>query len=67
VDHDDTAMGLSVSHSRTEIVPSIPGGRNEDLRLLTDDECLLCIPTMKGFDVQDKKWGKQTRLLARYS
>ncbi|KAI0195492.1 hypothetical protein F4808DRAFT_440382 [Astrocystis sublimbata] len=30
--------------------------RVEDLRPLTNYECLLCVPTMKGFDMQEKKW-----------
>ncbi|KAJ4354401.1 uncharacterized protein N0V89_006137 [Didymosphaeria variabile] len=30
--------------------------RNEDLKPLTDDECLLAVPRVKGFDLQGKEW-----------
>ncbi|KAL1599765.1 hypothetical protein SLS60_007569 [Paraconiothyrium brasiliense] len=30
--------------------------RNENLKPLTDDECLLAVPRVKGFDLQGKEW-----------
>lgn len=33
--------------------------RNENLRPLTDDECLLAVPRVKGFDLQGKEWCKK--------
>ncbi|XXH05437.1 hypothetical protein Hte_011864 [Hypoxylon texense] len=53
---EDATQGLLLSPSHTGRVRSIHSERNEDLRPFTDDECLLCVPMMKGFDVQEKKW-----------
>ncbi|KAI3318849.1 hypothetical protein HD806DRAFT_511148 [Xylariaceae sp. AK1471] len=60
-DYDDNGregflQALARSSSRTRKVRSSHNDRQEDLRPLTDDECLLCVSTMKGFDVQEKKW-----------
>ncbi|KAI1129809.1 P-loop containing nucleoside triphosphate hydrolase protein [Nemania abortiva] len=56
-DRSEAAIqGLSRSPSDTGNVRSIHSERNEDRRPLTDDECLLCVPTMKGFDIQEKIW-----------
>lgn len=38
--------------------------RDVDLRPLTDDECLLCVPIMHGFDFHDKKWCKIIRYMS---
>lgn len=32
--------------------------RNEDLKPLTDDECMLAVPRVMGFDLQEKEWCK---------
>ena len=32
--------------------------RNENLKPLTDDECMLAVPRVKGFDLQEKEWCK---------
>ncbi|GAP87251.1 putative AAA family protein [Rosellinia necatrix] len=53
---DAAIRGLSPSSHRTGMVRSIHSERSEDLSPLTDNECLLCISTMKGFDVQGQKW-----------
>ncbi|KAI0547031.1 hypothetical protein F4679DRAFT_378080 [Xylaria curta] len=53
---EDAIQELALWPSRTERVRMIHRERNEDLRPLTDNECLLCVATMKGFDVQEKKW-----------
>lgn len=50
---------------REELPTPNPNKRDEDLRPLTDDECLLCLPTMKGFDLQDKKWRKTMHIMYR--
>lgn len=33
-------------------------GRNEDLRPMTDEECLLANPVVKGFDLKARQWCK---------
>ncbi|KAI1206536.1 uncharacterized protein F4807DRAFT_438357 [Annulohypoxylon truncatum] len=48
--------GLSDLPSHITRASPTQSERNEDLTPLTDDECFLCVPTMKGFDVQEKKW-----------
>ena len=32
--------------------------RNEDLRSLSDEQCLLATPWLKGLDLKTKEWGK---------
>jgi hypothetical protein len=32
--------------------------RSEDLRALTDEQCLLATPWLKGLDLKTKEWGK---------
>ncbi|XDG10147.1 hypothetical protein ABKA04_009762 [Annulohypoxylon sp. FPYF3050] len=55
-------MGDQSSVSEDNVETTIHGAqpmenqRNEDLRSLTADECLLCVLTMKGFDVKEKEW-----------
>ncbi|KAI1151091.1 P-loop containing nucleoside triphosphate hydrolase protein [Nemania diffusa] len=53
---DASIKRLPLLSSDIGMVRSIHSERNEDLSPLTVNECLLCIPTMKGFDVQDKNW-----------
>ncbi|KAI0411236.1 hypothetical protein F5X98DRAFT_380959 [Xylaria grammica] len=55
-DAQTAIQGLPLSPSRTRKGRSLDSERKEDLRPLTNEECLLCVPTMKGFDVQEKKW-----------
>ncbi|KAI0868811.1 P-loop containing nucleoside triphosphate hydrolase protein [Hypoxylon argillaceum] len=53
---DASIKRLPLLSSDIGMVRSIHSERNEDLSPLTVNECLRCIPTMKGFDVQDKNW-----------
>ncbi|GAW23561.1 hypothetical protein ANO14919_131280 [Xylariales sp. No.14919] len=55
-DFQAAIQGLSLSPSHTGKGRSLHSERKEDLRPLTNEECLLCVPTMKGFDVQEKEW-----------
>lgn len=38
---------------------SVAVSRTEDLAPLTDEECLLTTPWLKGLDLKTKEWGKK--------
>jgi hypothetical protein len=42
--------------SRTRVSSKLE--RNEDLRPMTDIECILAVPRVKGFDLNEKEWCK---------
>ncbi|KAK8079549.1 hypothetical protein PG997_007367 [Apiospora hydei] len=49
-------MDFSAAPVETSTAAKGPAERTEDLRALTDEQCLLSTPWMKGFDLKSKEW-----------
>ncbi|KAK7957074.1 uncharacterized protein PG986_006296 [Apiospora aurea] len=49
-------MDFSAAPVETSTAAKGPAERTEDLRALTDEQCLLSTPWMKSFDLKSKEW-----------
>ncbi|KAH8597790.1 hypothetical protein B0O99DRAFT_592342 [Bisporella sp. PMI_857] len=47
---------FSVAPVETASAAKGPAERTEDLRLLTDEQCMMATPWLKGFDLKSKDW-----------
>ena len=57
-DDDNDDDSVAAGPALTTLVTNEPVARKEDLRPLTDEQCLLAIPWVKGLDLKTKEWGK---------
>ncbi|KAK6852737.1 hypothetical protein PG990_010388 [Apiospora arundinis] len=57
-DLSDTPYEMDFSAAPVEVSTAAkgPAERTEDLHTLTDEQCLLSTPWMKGFDMKSKEW-----------